>query len=93
MPFVLLAKSFIRQNRWLLLAFVFWPLVLGAFVWAPHHAAAQDEVMDIMSRHQIRRVPVIENKRLVGIISQADVARRVPEQRTGQVVEEISADR
>ncbi|GDY33582.1 CBS domain-containing protein [Gandjariella thermophila] len=52
-----------------------------------------EQVMDIMSRHQIRRVPVIENKRLVGIISQADVARQVPEQRTGKVVEEISANR
>jgi CBS domain-containing protein len=52
-----------------------------------------DKVMELMSEHQIRRVPVIENKRLVGIISQADVARQLPEQRAGKVVEEISTNR
>lgn len=53
-----------------------------------------DAVLETMSRHQVRRVPVLENKRLVGIISQADVAQRVPEQRAaGKVVEDISAKR
>ena len=54
---------------------------------------AVDQVLDTMARHQIRRLPVIENKRLVGIISQADVARRVPGQRAGEVVEEVSTER
>jgi CBS domain-containing protein len=54
-----------------------------------------DRVIQTMSEHQIRRVPVIENKRLVGIISQADLARsrHVPEQRAGKVVQDISANR
>jgi ABC-type transport system involved in multi-copper enzyme maturation permease subunit len=29
-PIFLLAKAFVRQNRWLLLVFVLWPLLLGA---------------------------------------------------------------
>ena len=32
-------------------------------------------VADIMSRNQIRRVPVVENEKLVGIVSLGDLAR------------------
>ncbi|MGW1785230.1 CBS domain-containing protein [Streptomyces sp. NPDC002143] len=37
------------------------------------------EVLQEMQDHQIRRLPVIENKRLVGMISEADLARHLPE--------------
>jgi CBS domain-containing protein len=45
-----------------------------------------------MEEYQIRRIPVIDdNGRLVGVISQADVARRVHEPgTTGVMIEEIS---
>jgi CBS-domain-containing membrane protein len=45
-----------------------------------------------MEEHQIRRIPVIDQGgRIVGIISQADVATRVHEpKRTAEMVEEIS---
>ena len=45
-----------------------------------------------MEEYQIRRIPVLDdNGRIVGIISQADVATRIREQnRTGEVVQEIS---
>ncbi|MFF5424429.1 MULTISPECIES: CBS domain-containing protein [unclassified Streptomyces] len=36
-----------------------------------------EEVLDEMQGHQIRRLPVIENKRLVGMISEADLARQL----------------
>lgn len=49
-----------------------------------------EDVMQIMSENQIRRVPVIDDKRLVGIISQADIARAVPNAMAGAVVEDIS---
>ena len=50
-----------------------------------------DRVMDLMKREQIRRVPVIENDRLVGIIAQADLATsRVGDRKVGDTVEKIS---
>jgi CBS domain-containing protein len=53
--------------------------------------ASADDVMRVMSDNQIRRVPVLDDeKKLVGIISQADVATRSSAQDTGEVVGEIS---
>ena len=43
-----------------------------------------------MARHQVRRVPVVENGRLVGIVAQVDIARTENEKKTGQPVEAIS---
>lgn len=43
-----------------------------------------------MQEHQIRRLPVIEDHLLVGIISQADVARSLAPETTGVTVESIS---
>ena len=51
-----------------------------------------EAAMKSMAQFQLRRIPVVEeNMRLVGIISQADIATRVdaPEE-TGEVVKEIS---
>jgi len=50
-----------------------------------------DEAMQLMADRKIRRLPVIDEHRLVGIISQADIATDQPEQRVGEVVESISA--
>lgn len=36
-----------------------------------------DDVLQEMKGHRIRRLPVIENKRLVGMISEADLARHL----------------
>jgi CBS domain-containing protein len=50
-----------------------------------------DDVMDLMKREQIRRVPVIENDRLIGVIAQADLATsRVGDRKVGDTVEKIS---
>lgn len=43
-----------------------------------------------MQENQIRRVPVIEDQRLVGIVSQADIARHLEPETTGETVESIS---
>ncbi|MEV6354332.1 CBS domain-containing protein [Streptomyces hydrogenans] len=37
-------------------------------------------VLEEMQSHQIRRLPVIENKRLVGMISEADLAQRLSDE-------------
>jgi CBS domain-containing protein len=58
---------------------------------------ADDElqkVMDIMSHHQLRRIPITnENKKLLGVISQADVAIHYDHpEKTAAMVKEISQD-
>ena len=54
--------------------------------------ASEEEVLQSMRDHEIRRLPVIdEQKRLVGIIAQADVAAALSDKRTGEIVEAISA--
>jgi CBS domain-containing protein len=49
-----------------------------------------DEALQLMARHQVRRLPVVENGRLVGIVAQADIALSENEG-TGKLVEAISA--
>jgi CBS domain-containing protein len=49
------------------------------------------EVLHQMEDHQIKRLPVIENHRLVGIISEADLARNLDEHRLAEFVEKVYA--
>ena len=49
-----------------------------------------DEALKMMKEHQVRRLPVIDDHSLVGIISQADIAMSMSSRATGEVVEEIS---
>ena len=50
-----------------------------------------DEALRIMAKHQVRRLPVVqEDGRLVGVVAQADVARKGDDAETGQLVQEIS---
>ncbi len=60
----------------------------------PVTIGADDSVEDAlktMSEHKVRRLPVIDGRELVGVISQADVARNLPDEKTGDLVEAISA--
>ena len=50
-----------------------------------------DEALRTMSEHKVRRLPVIDGHDLVGIVSQADLARNVDEEKVGDLVEAISA--
>ena len=49
-----------------------------------------DEGLNLLAERQVRRLPVVEGDRLVGIVAQADVARLGKDKKTGEVVEEIS---
>jgi CBS domain-containing protein len=50
-----------------------------------------EEAVELMARHQVRRLPVVENGRLIGIVAQADIALTGNERKTGELVEAISA--
>jgi CBS domain-containing protein len=49
-----------------------------------------DEALELMVRHKVRRLPVTENGRLVGMLAQADIAIEAKPKDVGKVVEEIS---
>jgi CBS domain-containing protein len=49
-----------------------------------------DEALALMARHQVRRLPVVEQGQLVGMLAQADVALEAKEKKVGETVEEIS---
>ncbi|MGW6567716.1 CBS domain-containing protein [Streptomyces sp. NPDC054975] len=49
-----------------------------------------EEILTTMSRHKIRRLPVIDGHVLVGIVAQADVARALPDPQVGELVEALS---
>jgi CBS domain-containing protein len=50
-----------------------------------------ERALSIMERRQVRRLPVVDSRgKLVGIISQADIAEILPEQKAGELLFEIS---
>ncbi|WP_149182034.1 CBS domain-containing protein [Streptomyces sp. TRM49041] len=49
------------------------------------------EVLREMEGHQIKRLPVIENKRLVGIISEADLARNLTDEQVAEFAAKVYA--
>jgi uncharacterized membrane protein len=51
------------------------------------------ETLATMERAQVRRLPVIDGHRMVGIISAADIARRLPRRKSGELLREISKPR
>ncbi len=65
-------------------------LALGKPVTVDSSADVAD-VLQTMEEHRIRRLPVIESHRLVGMISEADLARHLPERAVGEFVEAICA--
>ena len=50
-----------------------------------------DEALRTMADHKVRRLPVIDGHELIGIVSQADLAKNVDEEKVGDLVEAISA--
>ncbi|QZT58170.1 CBS domain-containing protein [Mycolicibacterium austroafricanum] len=53
--------------------------------------ADAQQMLTLMEEHQVRRLPVIDDHRLVGIVSEADVARHLPEYAVAQFVKAICA--
>jgi ABC-type transport system involved in multi-copper enzyme maturation permease subunit len=82
-PIVLLAKSFVRQNRWLLLAFVAWPVVTAAILYLPNRAASREDVSEMVQLELRYGVVVIaflassaiynekRSRRIIAVLSKA----------------------
>ncbi len=51
-----------------------------------------EEAMQTMADHKVRRLPVIDGHRLVGMVSQADLAKALPKEMAGEMLAEISRD-
>jgi CBS domain-containing protein len=60
-------------------------------VWCVDVNSHIDDVLKQMGEHRVRRLPVLENEEIVGIISQADLAAKLPADRVGTLVEAISS--
>jgi CBS domain-containing protein len=50
-----------------------------------------EEAIRTMKDHAVRRLPVIDGTALVGMISQADIARAMPDAKIGDLVDAISS--
>jgi CBS domain-containing protein len=60
----------------------------------PVTIGADDSVevaLSTMRQHGVRRLPVIDGQKLVGMVSQADVAKNLPEDKVGDLVDAISS--
>ncbi|HET6916784.1 MAG TPA: CBS domain-containing protein [Acidimicrobiales bacterium] len=51
-----------------------------------------EEAIKTMKQHKVRRLPVIDGTKLVGMVSQADIARACPPEKVGELVGAISQD-
>lgn len=50
-----------------------------------------DEALATMKQHRVRRLPVIDGHDLVGVVSQADIASNLDNDKVGDLVAAISA--
>jgi CBS domain-containing protein len=63
----------------------------GRLVWVMADAAI-DEALSLMREHKVKRLPVLDqDRRLCGIITEADMATHMPEARTGELVGAIAS--
>lgn len=81
-PISLLARSFMRQNRWLMLAFVLWPFLFGTLLSMPQRPTA-NEVQEIAVQEIFYGVAVVgflassavhnerRSRRILGVLSKA----------------------
>jgi CBS domain-containing protein len=50
-----------------------------------------EEAIRTMKDHAVRRLPVIDGNDLIGMVSQADIARAMPDAKIGDLVDAISS--
>jgi CBS domain-containing protein len=49
-----------------------------------------DDALEQMAYRQVRRLPVIEDDRVVGMLAQADMVHELKDKQAGRLVDEIS---
>lgn len=59
-------------------------------VWVDAGASVEDALAK-MEQHQIKRMPVIDNHRIVGMISEADLAKELPDSKLAEFVHRVYA--
>ncbi|PZG54298.1 CBS domain-containing protein [Spongiactinospora gelatinilytica] len=62
----------------------------AGLVWVGSDATI-DEALAKMEEHQIRRLPVLEDDQIIGMISEADLARHLPPDKLAELVSRIYA--
>lgn len=50
------------------------------------------EILRTMAQHKVRRLPVIDGHRLVGIVALAEVARALPDATVGDLLDALTTD-
>lgn len=82
-PILLLAKNFLRQNRWLLLALIVWPFLMGTLLWVPQRSPSREDVSEILKMEVPYGVIVIaflassaiynekRSRRIIAVLSKA----------------------
>jgi len=50
-----------------------------------------DQLVEVMAREQVKRMPVIEDHQLVGMISESDLAKHLDDSRLSEFVERVFA--
>ncbi|GAA0932242.1 hypoxic response protein Hrp1 [Nonomuraea longicatena] len=64
-------------------------LAIG-LVWVAADATVE-EALGRMEENQIRRLPVIDNHRIIGMISEADLAKHLPDDKLAEFVHRVYA--
>lgn len=59
-------------------------------VWVDANSSVED-ALEKMEQHQIKRLPVIDNKRIVGMVTEADLAKELPDNKLAEFVHRIYA--
>jgi len=54
-------------------------------------SADEDQILSVMEKNKIRRVPVLENKQIVGMISEADIAQHLSDAKLAHFVSAITS--
>lgn len=65
-------------------------LAQGTPVWVSA-GADENQVLELMAQNQVKRLPVIDDGRLVGMISEADVARHLGDAEVARLAEGVYA--
>ena len=54
--------------------------------------ASVDQAAAMLARAQVRRLPVVEGRRLVGMVTLSDLSRQAPAEETADVLREVTAN-